>query len=100
MFSISTRLRLKHLLGRIANGEPVSLRQRLFLSKYADQDQTISNCLKRAQLTQQKTIPTNSIDHLLSDLDLVPSDPQSTFHKNEDDLGEWFCGAPSWIVRS
>ena len=100
MFSISTRLRLKNLLDRISNGEAVSLKDRLYLSKFADQNQTISNCLRRAQLTQQKANPTNSIDHLLNDLDLTPSDPEATFKNNQDDLGEWFCGAPSWIGRS
>ena len=99
MFSISTRLRLKNLLGRVSNGEAMSLKDRRYLSKYADQNQTISNCLRRAQLNQQKTSPSNSIDRLINDLDLAPSDPQATFHEN-DDLGEWFCGAPSWIGRS
>ncbi len=100
MFSISTRLRVKNLLDRISNGEPVSLKDRLLLAKYADQNQTISNSLRRAQLNQQETKPNNSIDLLLKDLDLAPSDPQATFHDNEDDLGEWFCGAPSWLGRS
>ena len=100
MFSSTTRLRLKNILKRISNGERVSLKERHYLSKYADQNQTVSNCLRRAQLTQQGASPANTIDHLLKDLDLAPTDPQAPFHPNRDDLGEWFCGAPSWIGRS
>ena len=100
MFSTTTRLRLKDILQSVSNGETITLEDRLYLSKYADQNQTISNCLRRAQLAQQKRPDTNSIDLLLNDLDLAPSDPQTIFHEKEDDLGEWFCGAPSWIGRS
>ena len=82
----------------MSNGESVSLKERLYLSKYADQNQTVSNCLRRAQLSQQKI--NNNIDKLLNNLDLNPSDPQSIFQDKEDDLGEWFCGAPSWLGRS
>ncbi len=100
MFSTTTRLRLKDILQRVSNGETITLEDRLYLSKYADQNQTVSNCLRKAQLRQQNKTPTNGIDHLLNSLDLYPTDPQSTFNAKEDDLGEWFCGAPSWLGRS
>ena len=100
MFSTNTRIRLKHILERVSDGKTISLEDRLYLSKYADQNQTISNCLRRAQLSQQNITPSNGIDHLLNNLELYPTDPQSTFNAKEDDLGEWFCGAPSWLGRS
>ena len=100
MFSITTRKRLKNILERVSHGKTISLKDRIYLSKHADQNQTVSNCLRKAQLTQQKSTPSNSIDQLLNNLDLYPTDPQSTFNRKEDDLGEWFCGAPSWLGRS
>ena len=43
---------------------------------------------------------TNPLDELLNGLDLCSSDPHSTYNPDQEDLGEWFSGAPSWIRRS
>ncbi len=100
MLSTSTRLRLKDILRRIALGEEVSLQERVYINKFADQNQTVATCLSRANHLQQKQNTTNGIDHLLCDLGLGSSDPQSTYRPKRDDLGEWFSGAPSWLGRS
>ena len=42
----------------------------------------------------------DSIDVLISGLDLDSSDDNSIFNPDLDDLGDWFSGAPSWVARS
>ena len=100
MLSASTRLRLKDILQRMATGKEVSLPERIYLGKFADRHQSVSTSLRRATRLQQKQKLTNGIDHLLNQLDLGPSDPQSSYKPKTDDLGEWFTGAPSWLGRS
>ena len=100
MLSTSTRLRLKDILQRISIGEEVSLQERIYLEKFADRNQTIATCLRRANRIQQNQEVTNGIDQLLNDLDLSSTDPQSSFRPQIDDIGEWFTGAPSWLGRS
>ena len=100
MLSTSTRLRLKDILQRISTGKEVSLQERIYLEKFADNNQTIATCLRRANRLQQNKKVTNDIDNLLNDLDLDSSDPQSSYRPKIDDIGEWFTGAPSWLGRS
>ncbi len=100
MLSTSTRLRLENILSRIANGEEVSLQERVYVHKFADRDQTVSSWLKKARRLQQKSSNSDCIDKLLNDLALGSSDPRSSYQPEEDDLGEWFGGAPSWLGRS
>ena len=49
---------------------------------------------------QRNKLTDNPIEELLNGLDLCSSDPHSTYNPDQDDLGEWFSGAPSWIRRS
>ncbi len=100
MLSTSTRLRLQGILERLSKGEEVSLDERVYVRKFADRDQTVSSWLVRARRIQQQRQPTDNIEILLSDLDLGNSEPNSSFKPGEDDLGEWFGGAPSWLSRS
>ena len=100
MLSTSTRLRLQDILKRLARGEEVSLPERVYVHKFADRDQTVSSWLNKARRLQQKDQPQDSVDHLLDDLGLCSPDPESSFRPGEDDLGDWFRGAPSWLGRS
>ncbi len=100
MFSTATRLRLKSILERIAKGEVVTLKERVFVGNFADQNQTVATCLRKAQQLQQKREPINGIDQLLHGLNLGATDPEASYKPKIDDLGEWFSGAPSWLGRS
>ena len=100
MFSTSPRFRIKDILDRIASGEEVDLQERIFLDGFADKNQTVATCLRKAQRFQQKRESIHDIDDLLNGLDLVSNDPHSSYSPKSDDLGEWFSGAPSWLVRS
>ena len=101
MLTTSSRLRIQEILTRMAKGNEVTLQERIYINKYALKNQNVSAWLRKAcYLQRNKNKTTNPMDELLSGLDLYSSDPQSTFNPDQDDLGEWFSGAPSWIRRS
>ncbi len=100
MLTTSSRLRIQEILSRLANGNKVTLEERIYINKYASKNQNVSSWLRKASRLQQNEDNTNPIDELLNGLDLCSSDPHSTYSPDKDDLGEWFSGAPSWIRRS
>ena len=100
MLTTSSRLRIQEILTRLAKGNQVTLQERIFINKYASRDQNVSAWLRKASHLQQKRNSSNQIDELLEGLDLCSSDPHSTYNPDQEDLGEWFSGAPSWIKRS
>jgi hypothetical protein len=100
MLSTSTRLRLQAILERIARGQPVSLSERVYVQKFADRDPTVASWLRRARRRQQAQEPGDGIEQLLADLDLGSPEPDEGFRPGEDDLGDWFSGAPPWLRRS
>ncbi|WP_413440141.1 hypothetical protein [Synechococcus sp. MIT S1220] len=100
MLSTQTRLRLQNILQRLAAGKTVSLKERIELQKYSDHDPTVAAWLRRARRQQRKEREKHAGDPLLSALDLDPSEPHSEYCPDQDDLGDWFQGAPYWLRRS
>ena len=100
MLTTSARLRIQEILRRIAKDREVTLEERIYINKYASRNQNVSAWLRKASHLQRNKSNCNPIDELLNGLDLSSSDPHSTYNKDQDDLGEWFSGAPSWIRRS
>ena len=100
MLTTSSRLRIQEILIRLSQGKPVKLEERIYINKYAAKNQNVSSWLRKASRMQRNLAVSNPIDKLLDDLDLSSDEPTSTFNPDEDDLGEWFSGAPSWIKRS
>tara|TARA_Y100001968_G_C19205086_1_gene641897 strand:+ start:194 stop:496 length:303 start_codon:yes stop_codon:yes gene_type:complete len=100
MLTTSSRIRIQEILKRIAMEDEVTLEERIYISKYASRNQSVSCWLRRASNYQRNRLKSNAIDELLNNLDLSSSDPQSTYDPNQDDIGEWFSGAPSWVRRS
>ena len=100
MLTTSSRVRIQEILIRISKGEKVTLAERIYINKNASRNQSVSAWLRKASYLQREKHGTNSTDELLNGLDLCSSDPYSTFNPEQDDLGEWFSGAPSWIRRS
>ena len=100
MLTTSTRLRIQEILSRIATGHSVTLEERIYINKYANKNQNVDAWLRKASYIQRNKSSTNPVDELLNGLDLCPPDPNSTFNPNQNDLGEWFSGAPSWLRRS
>tara|TARA_Y100001968_G_scaffold261649_1_gene249568 strand:+ start:30 stop:332 length:303 start_codon:yes stop_codon:yes gene_type:complete len=100
MLTTSTRIRIQEILTRLAKGKRVNLEERIYINKYASRNQNVSAWLRKASYLQRNQIQSTPTDDLLNGLDLCSSDPHSTFNPDQDDLGEWFSGAPSWIRRS
>ena len=100
MLTTSSRLRIQEILSRLASGDEVTLEERIYINKYATKNQNVSTWLRKASLFQRNRHLSNPLDELLNGLDLCPEEPHSTFNPDQDDLGEWFSGAPSWIRRS
>ena len=100
MLTTSTRLRIQEILNRLAIGKRVTLEERIYINKYAMKNQNVSSWLRKASRLQRDQPTSNAIDELLNGLDLNSNEPNSTYNPEQDDLGEWFSGAPSWIRRS
>ena len=100
MLSTSTQAKLKDIVNRISSGQEVSLDERILATIYADKDQAIMSSLKKAQRKQQNPENSDEIETLLNDLAIGPDEPNSHFSSKDEDLGEWFSGAPSWLGRS
>tara|TARA_Y100001968_G_scaffold12555_1_gene10401 strand:- start:138 stop:392 length:255 start_codon:yes stop_codon:yes gene_type:complete len=84
----------------MANGHKVTLEERIYINKYASRNQNVSAWLRKASHLQRNQHNSNPIDELINGLNLSSLDPHSSFNPDQDDLGEWFSGAPSWIRRS
>jgi hypothetical protein len=100
MLTTSSRLRIQEILTRLSRGNPVTLEERIYINKYATKNQNVSSWLRKASLIQRNRHKSNPIDALLNGLDLYPEEPHSTYNPDQDDIGEWFSGAPSWVRRS
>ncbi len=100
MLTTSTRVRIQEILTRMANGHKVTLEERIYINKYASRNQNVSAWLRKASHLQRNQHNSNPIDELINGLNLSSLDPHSSFNPDQDDLGEWFSGAPSWIRRS
>ncbi len=100
MLTTSSRLRIQEILTRLAEGNHVTLEERIYINKYATKNQNVSTWLRKASRIQRNKDVSHPIDELLFGLDLCSDEPHSTYNPDQDDLGEWFSGAPSWIRRS
>tara|TARA_B100001029_G_C14986527_1_gene409307 strand:- start:723 stop:1025 length:303 start_codon:yes stop_codon:yes gene_type:complete len=100
MLTTSTRIRIQEILKRVAKGSEVTLSERIYINKHASSNQNVSSWLRKASYLQRNKLNSNQADELLNGLDLCSSDPHSTYHPDQDDLGEWFSGAPTWLRRS
>jgi len=100
MLTPSTRIRLQTIIERIARSEPVSLKERIYVQKFADRDPSVWGWLNKAQTAQQEGREKTGLDRFLADMNLGEIGPRGAFDPKNDDLGDWFSGAPSWLRRS
>ncbi len=100
MLSPSKRNRIKDILLRVSKGEVVNLDERFFIQRVADKDQSVNSWLKRARRIQQSGQRNDEVDELLLNLDIGSTEPNSHYRPEDEDLGDWFTGAPSWLGRS
>ena len=97
MLTTSTRLKLQNICSRLAQGQFVSLQERVYLQKFADRDRSVSTWLSRAQRFQREG-EQDGLDGLMADLDIGRRNPDDPEHP-EDDLGDWFSRASPWLRR-
>ncbi len=100
MLSSKNFQEIKIILYKLAKGQNVSLKERLYIKNAADQDQKVNSWLRRAKRLQRNSKGAEPIDELLNQLDLDSNEEEVFTYSNPEDLGLWFTGAPSWITRS
>lgn len=100
MLTPATRLRLQAILDRIGRDEPVSLRERIYLQKFADRDQTVADWLRQAHRRRTPTLGADGIDCFLDALNLGSGEREAPYRPGEDDIEGWLGGAPGWLRRS
>ena len=62
---------------------------------------TLSNWLKKANSFRRNgTKNDGGIDNLLQSFGIDGLDKENHFNPNEDDISDWFGGAPGWLRRS
>lgn len=100
MLTPATRLRLQEIIGRLARSEPVSLKERIYVQKFADRDPSVGSWLRRAQRRRIDGPPQAGLDGFLAAMDLGEPGAGGRFDPDRDDLGDWFSGSPGWLRRS
>tara|TARA_A100001035_G_scaffold166780_1_gene132129 strand:- start:347 stop:655 length:309 start_codon:yes stop_codon:yes gene_type:complete len=93
--------KIQGIIKRIAQDESISLEERIFVEKFANHNSTFSYWLKKANsLRRNGEINDSGIDNLLQSLGIDGLDKENHFNQNDDDISDWFRGAPRWSKRS
>ena len=101
LLSHQKRLKIQRIIKRILQDEEISLEERIYIEKFAQHNSTISLWLKKAtSLRRNGGKSLNSIDNLLQSFGIDGLDKENHFNQNEDDISDWFGGAPEWLKRS
>ena len=101
LLSNQKRLKIKGIIIRIAQDKSISLEERIYVEKFANHNSTISLWLKKANSFRRNGInKEDGIDNLLQSLGIDGLNKENYFNPNEDDISDWFGGAPSWLRRS
>ena len=101
LLSNQKRLKIQEIIKRISLDKEVSLKERIFVEKYAKHCSKISFWLSKANSIRRHG-PQNKdgINGLLQSLGLDGLDRENHFNPNKDDISDWFGGSPEWIKRS
>ena len=101
LLSNQKRLKIWGIIKRIALDKSISLEERIYVEKFARHNSTISFWLKKANSTRRNGVQNNGgIENLLQSLGIDGLDKENHFNSNEDDISDWFGGAPDWLKRS
>ena len=96
MLTTATRLRIQDILRRVAQGQSVSLQERIYVNKFAERDRTVNGWVSRARRMQLQQAPAKGLDGFLADLDLGSEEEGDRYR---GDLGDWFGNASPWLRR-
>ena len=101
LLSNQKRQKIQGIIQRIAQDKSITLEERIYVEKFALHNSTISLWLKKANRIRRNGLKNNGgIDTLLQSLGIDGVDKESHFNPNEDDISDWFGGAPDWLRRS
>ena len=101
LLSNQKRLKIKEIIKRISLDKEISLKERIYIEKYAKHNSTISLWLKKANTIRRHGLQSEgSINGLLQSLGIDGLDTENDFNPNKDDISDWFGSAPDWIKRS
>ena len=101
LLSNQKRLKIRDILRRISLDKEVSLKERIYVEKYAKHSSVISLWLKKANSIRRHGLQSQgSIDGLLQSLGIDGLERENHFDPNKDDISDWFGGAPDWLKRS
>ena len=95
------RLKIQEIIRRISLDKEVSLKERVYIEKFAKHSPTISLWLKKANSIRRHGVQSDvSINGLLQSMGIDGLDAESHFNPSKDDLPDWFGNSPDWIKRS
>ena len=95
------RLKIQQIILRISLDKEVSLKERIYIEKYAKHSSTISLWLKKANSIRRHGLQSEgSINGLLQSLGIDGLNRENYFNPNKDDISDWFGGSPDWLKRS
>ena len=101
LLSNQKRIKIQEIIRRISLDKEVSLKERIYIEKYAKHSSIISLWLKKANSIRRHGVQSeDSINGLLQSLGIDGLDRENHFNPNKDDISDWFGGSPDWIKRS
>ena len=101
LLSNQKRLKIQEIIRRISLDKEVSLKERIYIEKYAKHSSLISLWLKKANSIRRHGLQSEgSIEGLLQSLGIDGLDIEDHFNSNKDDISDWFGGSSDWIKRS
>ena len=101
LLSTQKRLKIQEIVRRISLDKEVSLKERIYVEKYAKHSSLISLWLKKANSIRRHGLQSKgSINGLLQSLGIDGLDTENHYDPNKDDISDWFGGSPDWIKRS
>ena len=101
LLSNQKRLKIQGIIKRIAQDKSITLDERIYVEKFAHHNATISLWLKKANSFRRNgTKNDGGIDNLLQSFGIDGLNKENHFNPNEDDISDWFGGAPGWLRRS
>ena len=101
LLSNQKRMKIQNIIKRISLDKQVTLKERIYVEKYAKHSSLISLWLKKANSIRRNGLKRDgSIDSLLQSLGIDGLDSENHFNPSKDDISDWFGGSPDWIKRS
>ena len=95
------RTKIQGIIKKISLNQAVTLEERIYVEKFAQNNSTVSLWLKKANNLRRHGIQSeDGINRILQSLGIDGLDKESHFNPNNEDIYGWFGGSPDWIKRS